>query len=426
MKSENTHFYGHFYSHIVRPALMCGVALGVLGLLSDAAQADFNQTYNRMLENAGESDQLHGIRVGGLLLLPALGVKTEYSDNIDNASSGQKMDVVTSSVGSVALKTNWNRHMLLIGTSGQRTLYKHTRGRDFGTVGYFARGRYDFTEATFLKSSVSYGQQHISRGTADDIDPKDPIDYTVANISAGFERSLSYIKLQIGGSKGIAEIDDKSVALITDYETKNSQAISGGLTYERSPGNAVYLRASYSQNDYDLVSGLLRDTDTLDLRTGLDFNTGSLYSGGIYGSWQRRQDSSVADIDDLFFVGGYLHWDITTLTGLTYSYNKSYSEGQVSANDSALTSSHKLTLSNSFTRLVNTDFSVQMDDYDYSVAGGSTAQNSQFLLGKIETRYAVTDSLDLNLGLAHQRRDSGTSTNDYRTNQVYLSLTYRQ
>lgn len=404
------------------PFLVPSLVAFLLGSVSFSAAAATPDRYGEVLETAGDTDQIHGIRAGGFLALPMLGFKTTYHDNVHNAHDNKESDLVSTATGGLALKSNWNRHMVISGVSAQRTTYKEKSSEDYGTQRAFLSGRYDFAEETFLRSSASYSKEHRSRGAGDDVDQTDSVDYIVKSVGLGFSRGVGMIKFAAGLTQSVAEIDSASTALPTDYKTKDGKEGTAGITYERSPGNALYLRVNYTRNEYDLINGTTRDTDMVDWRTGLNFNTGGLYRGGLYASWQRRADSTVSDPEKLFALGGYLTWDITRLTSLTYSYDKAFSEGQVSGDDTALVSTQKLMLSNSFTRSVNSDFSVQADAYDYKNSGATPS--ATVYTGKVETRYSMTDSLDFGVDLTHRRRESDRPSQDYDANSVMFSVTY--
>jgi hypothetical protein len=140
----------------------------------------------------------------------------------------------------------------------------------------------------------------------------------------------------------------------------------------------LYLRTNFSDNEYNLVNGTTRETDLWNIRSGMEFSTGGLYSGGLFGRWQRRTDSSLDSADQFFSLGGNLQWNITRLTSLRYSFDKNFSEGESSVSDTALLTSQQLVLSNSFTRLWDGSISLQKDDYDYSVSGTPLEANALY------------------------------------------------
>lgn len=396
--------------------------LGITLLPVIAQSAEYNETYQKTLRDAGETDMIHGIRAGGFLFLPAMGLNTEYDDNIDNDKNDHTSDIITTATGSVSVKSNWNRHMIMAGTTQKKVKYKERKSRDFVSNSYFAQARYDVAKETEMNTSVSHSKSHLSRGTGADIDVTNPLDYWVDTATIGFSRTLGYIQFAVDGKQIISTILDKARALTSDYEKKKTKSTGGVISYVRSPGNALYLRTNFSDNEYNLVNGTTRETDLWNIRSGMEFSTGGLYSGGLFGRWQRRTDSSLDSADQFFSLGGNLQWNITRLTSLRYSFDKNFSEGESSVSDTALLTSQQLVLSNSFTRLWDGSISLQKDDYDYSVSG--TPLEATLYIGKVESSYALTDSLDFNIGVSHQRKESDNKDSEYNSNSVYVSFTY--
>lgn len=406
---------------------MTSVVALVLAISSDMASssataAEYSETYQNTLQQAGVTDQAHGVRIGSFLLLPAFGVKTEYDDNVDNVRDHKKEDIVTTSSGSVSIKSNWNRHMVMLGTNQRKITYKERNKRDAVTGSYFLRGRYDIAKETALNTSLTHSKSHLNRGTGADADVTNPIDYWIDTVSLGFKRTLGYIQFTMDGSYIVSSLLDKAKAFGSDYEKKKSNIVSGTLSYVRSPGNTIYLSTKLTDNQYDLVDGTIRDTDLWDTRTGMTFYSGSLYSGGLYVGMQKNRNKSLDQTKDLLSFGGNMQWNITRLTNLRYSYDKGIQERDAASNDTAEITSQQLTLSNSFTRLWDGSISLQQEDYKYD--GISNGSDSTVYIGKIENSYALTDSLDVNVGIAHQRKDASDRDSEYKSNSVYISLTY--
>ncbi|MDY0029091.1 MAG: outer membrane beta-barrel protein [Pseudobdellovibrionaceae bacterium] len=400
----------------------CALLLASFVSVGQSTAAEYNEIVQKSQEQAGQSDQVHGIRVGGFLLLPALGIKAEYDDNIDNVRNNKKEDIITTTSGSLALKSNWNRHMVMLGTNQRKVTYKERDTRDSVTGSYFISGRYDIAKETSLSTSFTHGKSRLNRGAGSDTDVNNPIDYWIDTATLGFKRTLGYIQFAMDGRHIVSTVLDKAKALGTDYEKKTSDGIGGTVSYVRSPGNSLYLRTNFTKNDYSLINGTTRETDLWDARTGMTFYTGGLYAGGLYAGWQKHREKSTEDERNLFSFGGNLRWNITRLTSLNYSYDKGIREGEAAANDTAEITTQQLTLSNSFTRLWGGSISLRQEDYKYDGIGN--ASDSTIYIGKIENSYALTDSLDVNVGIAHQKRDAIDRDSEYKSNSVYISLTY--
>ncbi len=397
--------------------LMCSSAM-VIPVLA----MDYNEEYKKTLREAGDTNQSQGIRAGGFLFFPALGLKTEFLDNVDNVHRDKTSDIVTTANGSLSVKSNWNRHMMMIGTNQTKEKYKTRQDRGYVAGSYFAQGRYDITDLTMLNVSLSHGKQHTARGTGEDVDVTSTIDYWVDTLNVEISRTLSYLQGSFSVQKGVSRILDKANVSGSDFEKKDIQSVGGTISYLSSPGNALYLRTNYTDNDYNLIDGTNRKTDLWNTTTGLSFNTGGLYSGDIFGRWQRYTDTALGKTNSSFSFGGSFQWNMTYLTSLRYTYGKTFSEGESSATNTALVTSQQLVLTDSITELWNAKLSLQKDDYDYSVSG-NPAENTLYI-GKLESSYSLTDSVGLNFGVSHQKKDTGNTDNSYNSNTVYFSLTY--
>ncbi|HOO51990.1 MAG TPA: outer membrane beta-barrel protein, partial [Alphaproteobacteria bacterium] len=234
-------------------------------------------------------------------------------------------------------------------------------------------------------------------------------------------RTLGMIQVALDGRHIVSTILDKAKAFGTDYEKKESNGIGGRVTYVSSPGNTVYLATNYTDNSYNLIDGSKRDTRLLDARVGGTYTPNGIYNAGLYTGWQRHTDHSTDEEQKLFSLGGNFQWNITRLTNLEYSYEKSFREGEAAANDTAEITAQQLTLGNRFTPNWNGNISLRREDFEYTSSG---ATNSTIYIGKIENSFSLTDSLDLNIGLSHQRKEADDRDSEYKSNNVYVSFTY--
>ena len=381
--------------------------------------AELSERYQQTLESTEKSHK--GIRAGSFVFLPALGIKTEFDDNIDNSKDNKTEDIVTAASGAVAFSSDWSRHNVTIGTSQTKVSYKERKDRNATTGSYFIRGRYDLTKETELNSSFTRSKRHLNRGTGSDLDVANPIDYWVDTLTVGFKRTLGMIQVALDGRHIVSTILDKAKAFGTDYEKKESNGIGGRVTYVSSPGNTVYLATNYTDNSYNLIDGSKRDTRLLDARVGGTYTPNGIYNAGLYTGWQRHTDHSTDEEQKLFSLGGNFQWNITRLTNLEYSYEKSFREGEAAANDTAEITAQQLTLGNRFTPNWNGNISLRREDFEYTSSG---ATNSTIYIGKIENSFSLTDSLDLNIGLSHQRKEADDRDSEYKSNNVYVSFTY--
>jgi Uncharacterized protein conserved in bacteria len=87
-----------------------------------------------------------GIRAGGFLLSPGIGISSTYDDNIFRTPAGRQSDFITNVKPAFAAQSNWNRHSLFFGAECDFGFYGDHSDENYEDYGVILSGQYDFTE----------------------------------------------------------------------------------------------------------------------------------------------------------------------------------------------------------------------------------------------------------------------------------------
>lgn len=367
-----------------------------------------------------------GIRAGSFLISPGVELKSTYDDNIFRSSTKKKSDLLCEVKPAAAMQSDWARHEVFAGVEGDFGYYHNNSQNNFGDYGAIASGRYDLTEGTSLTAAVSSAKRHVNQGAFDDPGNSGPAVYRVIREELSYAQEIGRMELEFQ----LANEDISLAQLITygfpgssGHSTRDNHIWGGKAAYEYMEGNDVFVSLNYNETDYKLLSGAPRTSEGIDLRGGVEFDTGHNLNGSVYSNYIYRtyeNDDSTRDP----FVGFNVNWDVTPLATISATLDKSFQNTAVEGAAGVVRTTRKLTTRYRFTPRFTADVTAGLNDEDYVGAEGPLNRDDTLYYGGLGGQYQFTEHMGLRAQYDLQRRDSALAGSDYGDNRIFFSLIY--
>lgn len=367
-----------------------------------------------------------GIRAGGFLLSPGIGITTTYDDNIFRTPNNEQSDVITNISPAFAAQSNWSRHSIFFGVEGDIGLYADNTDENFEDYAMILSGQYDFTEDTYLIAAISRAKRHISRGALFDPNATAPSEYEVDRQQLRFVRELGRLQLELNAQNEDVELSDINATgvPITSFTTRDGQKLGGELRYEYMPDNALFTGITFDKANYTITGGARRDADGYDAQGGWRFDNNRSLSGSIYATHINRDYSAGLGGTQKTYPGFNINWDLTGLTTLNVRLDTSFNETTVAGAAGIIRTTRRAVLAHQLTNRLRLEASGGKNDFEF--VGGLGAINRT-----TDVRYAgggfffrINQHTGLRGRYEFQKRDSQVATDRYTDNRASLSLTY--
>jgi hypothetical protein len=314
----------------VKALLASGVALACL-----AATAAFAQPEERLRQGVLDRDRpayaARGIRVGTVLLYPALDISAAYDDNIYATKNNAKSDVVFQTRPELKVESNLPRHAFwLRGDVLNGTYIDHAK--ENRTDYYIGGGtRIDIQRTTNWNTNIEYQKDTEDRGSPDaDGAAVEPVNFRRFQADSALRYRPGRFNIEAGGIFENYNFDN--VALIgggfQNNKDRNRDVAAGygRLGYDISPGYELFALGMYSITNYAQHfddDGFDRDSHGYQAEAGARFEVTNVISG----------EASVGYLSRDFFDGrlpgvsgvsteAKANWYLTRLTTLNFTASR--------------------------------------------------------------------------------------------------------
>ncbi|MGE0754599.1 MAG: outer membrane beta-barrel protein [Alphaproteobacteria bacterium] len=367
-----------------------------------------------------------GIRAGSFLLSPGIGVSGTYDDNIFRTPANAQSDFITNIKPAFAAQSNWNRHGVFFGAEGDFGFYSDNHEENYEDYGVLLSGQYDFTEETYLIVATSRAKRHISRGSLLDPNATAPSEYEVDRQQFQLVRELGRLQLEFNGQNEDVRLSDttNTGVPLTTFTTRDGQQLGAVLRYEYMPDNSLFVDSFYNTTDYTLAGGARRSADGYNIKSGIAFDTNSIFSGSFYGTYINRDYTANTQDTSRIFPGGSLSWDILSGTTLTGIYDTGFNDTTVAGAAGVLRTMRKLALQHQFTSRTRGEVSGGVNSYKYLGGEGSINRGTKVRYAGVMADYKLSEHAGLRAQYDFQKRSSPLASDAYRDNRVTLSVTY--
>lgn len=367
-----------------------------------------------------------GINLGGFTLLPVLGVKGVYDDNILASDTAERDDYIAIFQPEVTLKSKWSQHSLQVSAAGEIAKYESNSNEDYEDFRIGGSGRIDVTRDMNIGASISYAAEHESRSSPDDPGGVEPTEIDVLTPTARFFNRWNRVSLTVDGRAAIYDYKDAVAAggatIDNDDRDRNRYNTSVRLGYQFVTEYEGFIRGSYNKISYDDAvdsSGFNRDSDGYEIVAGARIDIGGKLFGDVFGGYRRQDydDPSLAPIDGATY-GGALTWNVTGLTTLKASVTRSIVETTQVGASGYFSTEFRGSVDHELLRnlILGGYGSFTINDYE-----GNGRDDDDIDVG-VYVRYLMHRNLYLSASYSYEQRESNIVGADFEKNVFMVRL----
>lgn len=272
----------------------------VPGVVGPPQQRDERLDERSPAVRESESYDPKGVRLGGFNLFGALEADEVFNDNIYATSNatGKQAAFIQVINPTLALKSDWNNHMLNAYAKGGFGLYSVNGAlNNYQDVSVGADGRLDIQRNWNVYGGASWNRRHDEFGTPNTPNglglPVTVYNQTSANVGyfQAFNRlnvrldgrfdNYNYFNNGLGPAQGVVPNSDRN---------RNEWREALRFGYEFSPGYEVWVRGSFNQRRYFQLDtfGLDRSSSGFDVVGGMIVDLGGITSVEIFAGYLQQ------------------------------------------------------------------------------------------------------------------------------------------
>lgn len=407
------------------------IAAAVLAVSAGSAYADEMQTTDQrgsVKDRPRPSYDAVGVHAGAFTVFPSATVSESYNDNIYATDVNTTDDFITRLGAAVAVNSNWSRHALNLTAGVAQYIYADNSDENRLDWNVGVNGLLDVTRDTQLNGGVRYSQLHEDRG-----DPNspaaavEPTEYDLLAAKASLDQRFNRLTARLSG--GYDDYDYKDVGAtgggIIEQDDRDRKEYTEALRlgYNVSPDTNVYVEGALNQRDYDLsppVTLIDRNSDGYSAVVGSDFRLSNLAQGEVYVGYQSQSYDQVGfeDVTGIRY-GANVEWYATPLTTVTFNAAAEVNETTTVGASGFLSQMGGVRIDHELLRnlLVNARLSYTNAEYE-------TISRSDDMLGAgLGLDYLINRNFTLGLGYDYTDKNSDAVGEDYKRNEIGLTLT---
>ncbi|ACJ01344.1 outer membrane beta-barrel protein [Rhodospirillum centenum] len=372
--------------------------------------------------NRGRPDyDAAGVRAGGFMVMPSLKLAGQYDDNIF-ASENEVDDYILVASPSLRVRSNWNNHALNFQAGADVGRYQDNDQEDYEDYLVGLDGRIDIARGTTARADGSYARKHEERGSPNDAGGREPTEYDLVTLGAGFDRSLARLGFRLGGDYQSFNFDDVagvgSQIIDQDNRDREEYGVTARVSYETTPNARGFVQAAYNWRRYD--TNPVRDSDGYRLTAGVELDLGGITTGELFAGYRSQSyDDPLFDDASGFTYGANLTWNATALTTLIFTVSNTTEETTQAGSSSYIASLYRVQVDHELMRNVILSGFASYIDNDYK---GITRQEDVIGLGA-SAKYLINRNFSAELGYRMTDRDVNVAGSDYTRNIFFLNLT---
>ncbi len=265
-----------------------------------------------------------GYRLGSFVYFPEAELSGVATNNVLRSSIIDSSDTYIDLTTNSRLVSNWNQHALELRSRGQLNFHDNFPSEDDKGYKLEALGRLDIAKRTNLQASISHDVRQEGRGAIDATTSGNRPDVTTDEARAALNHRFNRLSLQLRGTAtGVAFSPVTTLGITTPNTDRNSVVTAEAVRakWEFKPSFSVFTEVELDQRRFEvapLSDGILRDSDGVYSRTGIDFGSTSQTLRGEVSLGVGRQTPDNQKLSDTtaFLVDGDLAWRLSDLTSV--------------------------------------------------------------------------------------------------------------
>jgi hypothetical protein len=273
-----------------------------------------------------------GARVRSFLLLTSVDLTLGYNDNLRATQDHRQKDSYSILKPRVDLRSDWSRHALGFGARGALGRYRDFARENYDDWQAFLNGRLDLGRASSLFAETSSARMHEDAASPDVENAVEASQYKVTKSRGVWTHPFGRFEVRLAGDISDYRFEPVQTALLPpgtlvgSDRNRQTRSSEGRLTYSVWPGYGAFIRAAYTEQNYDsrAPDGSDRDSTGYEGDVGLDIELTDLIFGDVFVGYYRQNyaDADFAPNSGLGF-GANLYWNVTKLSTLHLEVNRS-------------------------------------------------------------------------------------------------------
>jgi hypothetical protein len=401
------------------PRLLAVVAGAVASVVAYGADAQGPDPNVPVTARPGPYDPL-GIRAGGFLIYPSVGVGGSYNDNILATNDDEEDDFIFTISPQIAVLSNFPRHSLNFTVQSEVGRHVDHTDEDFWDYGAALGGRLDITRNNRLTAGINAGREHEGRDDPDDPGAdvtNKPVKYWVYGGSVGFEQDFNRFNFGVLGNFERNDYEDEDA----DEDVRDTNLFGGRLRtgYFVSPRINAFLQGGIEREQRDASNASQRDNNVYSagVGTAIDF-TGLLFGEANVGWAVQEFDDSTFQGSSGLDYGVNLTWNPTQLTSLRLDGSGGFQPSDVGASN--LSHQIALRVDHELLRNVLIGGQVAYTRDDFQDSGGRV--DNRYDVGP-DITYRINRHFSVGAGYVFTKQDSDDNEEEFTRNVVTLRLT---
>lgn len=366
-----------------------------------------------------------GVRVGGFLLYPHIGLAERYDDNIFSDEDGEQDDFIAVVNPTAELRSDWNNHALNFIASVELGMYASSDDENYEDFAVAADGRVDILRSTFVTAGLSYAGLHEDRGSPDDVNGTEPTEFDALSPVVGFSHQFGRFVLNLDGTLNRLDFDDVATtgaAINNDDRDRDEWNGTARLGYEIIPAYQAFLEGSYGTRDYDDAfddAGFDRDSEGFSVVAGTLLDLGGVTFGELFLGYRSQDydDPALSTISGPIF-GGEITWNVTQLTTVQGFATRTIEETTRVNASGFFATGLGATIDHQLLRNLLLGGNVSYANSDYE----GIDRDDDVIRAGLHGRYLVHRSLYLSARYDYANRDSNVAGAGYDKNVIMVRL----
>ena len=366
-----------------------------------------------------------GLRLGGFILYPELGLQESYDSNIFATPTNERSDFITAIEPSLNLKSNWNNHALNFKADAQILKYADHSSEDQDNYSFGTDGRLDIQRDARVYGGASYAVRHESRYSPNDLGGREPTKYDVFSANLSPEKDFNRFSVRLDGNLDRFSYSNNTTGagatIAEDQRDRTEYQIGIKPTYELAPLRQIYGLLAYNWRDYDSgsVFGFNRDSTGYTLAVGARYDiTGILFADVYLGYREQSYDDARLPSVQGPAGGAKLTWNVTRLTTVTGLISREIQETILTGSSSYFATKAEARVDHELMRnlILNGSIGYENDDFE------GISRNDNFVVFGVGAKYLINRNFALSGGYSFRTRSSDAAGADFDDHITFIRL----
>ena len=404
-----------------RLALIAGLCGAMVGIASSTAA--------QVSGGDGQDNgpyAVKGLPLGGFRLFPTLNVTANYDDNVYRTQTTSSSDYFFDETPGFVLQSEWGRHELDLYGQLNSFQYSTLTSENHSDWNLGGNTRLDLGRGMGVAAGGSYAIAHELRTSVDQPGfAKSPTEYAETQAHAAYEYHPYHFGFEVGGN--YTRFDYSPTTLIgyppLNNDDRNRDEYNGymKLSYEFSPGYAVYVLGNDRDVSYDLLldrSGLNRSNSGYSVDTGLEMAVTDLIQGEAFiGYLSENYHAPLVNISGFNF-GANVDWEPTPLW--TFHLTASRVLNGTTINGASAEDDQSVRLVADYQARPNIVVTGYVGYTDANFNG--TSRQDNYTSAGLKLNYLMNHNVSAQLGYDFQTRSSSIGGQNFNDNVVSIGL----